>query len=80
MHSPTIVFLLSLQSPPPSAHTNHKPACQSVHQQSSSAANKSLYLAPFSLRGISSGVRACHPPEKQVDRAMLFISFRIWTS
>ena len=70
-----IVISPQSQSPPPSAHTNHKPARQSAHQQSLSAAHKSLYLTPFSPRGISSGVRACHPPEKQVYRAVLCFLF-----
>ena len=56
-------------SPPPSAHTNHKPAYQSAHQRSLSAVRKALYPFPFSSRGISSAVRACYPPKLRVYRA-----------
>jgi len=59
----TNTFIAPPPLSPPSAHTNRKPAGQSAHQQSLSAARKSLYLAPFSPRGISSGVRACYPPK-----------------
>jgi len=38
-------------SPPPSARTNHTPACQFACQQFLSAVHKVLYLAPFSHRG-----------------------------
>jgi hypothetical protein len=43
---------------PPSAHTNHKPVCQSAHQPSLSAARKAHYLAPSSPRDVYSAVRA----------------------
>jgi hypothetical protein len=53
-----IAISLLFLFPRPSAHTNHKPACQSAHQQYLSTAHKTLYLAPFSPRGVSSAVRA----------------------
>ena len=53
-----IAISLLFLFPRPSAHTNHKPACQFANQQALSGVHKALYRAPFSHRDISSGVRA----------------------
>jgi len=53
-----IAISLQFQFPPPSAHTNHKPARQSVYQQALSAVHKARCHAPFSSRGVSSEARA----------------------
>ncbi len=53
-----IVISLLFLFPRPSAHTTHKPVCQSAHQQALSAVHKALYLVPFSHRDVSSAVRA----------------------
>ncbi|MCK4736371.1 MAG: hypothetical protein KAT65_28215, partial [Methanophagales archaeon] len=38
-----IAISLLFQSPPPSVHTNHKPACKSMHQQFLSAVRAFIY-------------------------------------
>jgi len=58
-------------SPPPSVHTNHKPAGQSAHQQLLSAVHKALYRAPFLPHGISFAVQASFRPKLCVFRAAL---------
>jgi len=53
-----IAISLLFLFPRPSAHTNHKPARQSVYQQALSAVRKARCHAPFSSRGVSSEARA----------------------
>ena len=64
-----IAISLLFLFPRPSAHTNHKPARQSVYQHALSAVRKAHYLVPFSSRGVSSAARADAPPKQQVNRA-----------
>lgn len=69
----TLFIAISPQSlSPPSAPTNHTPVCQFAYQQSLSAVHRTLHLAPFSFRDVSSVSRACYPPELQVFCAERF--------
>ena len=70
-----IAISLLFLFPPLSARTNHKPACQSAHQQALSGVHRVPYLAPFSHRDVSSVSRAGYPPEKRVYRVLRYFDF-----